>query len=131
MPHNLDLLSGDAMDSYRFEMDESLRPSVERKLTGTTKIDSNISEIPLPKNTVFTRLAIILLRTYRRIAPTALRCRCVLDPSCSHYSELAFRQYTPGKAIILTAMRLRRCSKGAGGIDFSFVEKEMANWNIK
>lgn len=108
----------DHMDIFEFEIDESLRPSVERKLTGTTHIDAEISELPLPKGPAEIKLIIILLRLYRRIAPKSLRCRCVFDPSCSHYSELAFRQFGLLKGIKFTYERLAKCRPSAGGVDF-------------
>ncbi len=80
------------MDSFDFNVDERLRPSVERKLTGTTKIDSEISALPIPDKYIGKKIGVLLLRAYTRLAPKALRCRCVFDPSCSHYSELAIRQ---------------------------------------
>ena len=106
------------MDTFEFEVDERLRPSVERKLTGTTKIDAKISALSLPNKPIEIKLLIILLRLYRKLAPRALRCRCVFDPSCSHYSELALRQYGVLKGIKLTFKRLSRCKPGVGGIDF-------------
>ncbi len=106
------------MDTFEFEVDKSLRPSVERKLTGTTKIDSEISALPLPRKGIILKLSIILLRLYRKIAPHSFRCRCVFDPSCSHYSELAFRQHGFFLGTKLTYNRLARCKPGMGGIDF-------------
>lgn len=106
------------MDTFEFNVDARLRPSVERKLTGTTAIDTKISAYALPKQPIEIKLSIILLRLYRKLAPSALRCRCVFDPSCSHYSELALRQHGLLKGIQLTCQRLARCKSGAGGIDF-------------
>lgn len=106
------------MDTFEFEVDERLRPSVERQLTGTTKIDAEISARSLPTKPIEIKLLISLLRLYRKLAPRALRCRCVFDPSCSHYSELALRQHGVLKGIKLTCKRLARCKPGVGGIDF-------------
>ena len=106
------------MDTFEFEVDERLRPSVERKLRGTTEIDAEISARALPNKPTGVKLSIILLRLYRRLAPRALRCRCVFDPSCSHYSELAFRQHGFLNGVRLTFQRLARCKPGAGGTDF-------------
>lgn len=105
-------------DTFEFEVDERLRPSVERRLTGTTQIDAEISARALPSKSIQIKLPIILLRMYRKLAPRALRCRCVFDPSCSHYSELALRQHGFFNGIKLTCKRLARCKSGAGGIDF-------------
>ena len=106
------------MDTFEFNIDENLRPSVERKLTGTTQIDTEISNLALPSSKLTVILAVILLRLYRKVAPKSLRCKCVFDPSCSHYSELAFRQHGIFNGLKITWQRLRRCRPGAGGIDF-------------
>ncbi len=104
------------MDTFEFEVDEKLRPTVERKLTGTTAMDTEISNLALPDAT-YLKFVIILLRAYRKLAPKSIRCRCVFDPSCSHYSELAFRQYGLLTGVKLTYSRLTRCKPGAGGVD--------------
>jgi uncharacterized protein len=111
------------MDTFEFNVDESLRPSAERKLTGTTKIDTSISSLPIRTKHLSTTVAVYLLRLYRQLAPQVIRCRCVFDPSCSHYSELAFRQQGLLKGANLTFKRLRRCKPDAGGIDFSGIKQ--------
>ena len=119
------------MDTFEFDVDEKLRPSVERKLTGTTKIDSKIACLPLPNTGLFIKLAIIILRFYRKLAPHSFRCRCVFDPSCSHYSELAFRQHGFFLGVKFTFSRLTRCKPSTGGLDFLNIEKEIGTCNIK
>jgi uncharacterized protein len=111
------------MDTFEFEVDAQLRPSVERKLRGTTKIDTEISSRNLPTKPIAVKLAIILLRLYRRLAPLSVRCRCVFDPSCSHYSELALREHGFWRGIKFTYKRLARCKMGAGGVDFLFLNQ--------
>lgn len=106
------------MDSFEFDVDEKIRPTIERKMTGTTAMDTEISSRPLP-NESHLKFVIVLLRTYRRLAPKIIRCRCVFDPSCSHYSELAFRQYGLLTGAKLTYFRLTRCKPGNGGVDLS------------
>lgn len=112
------------MDDIEFSVDDSLRPTIERKLTGTTQGDEEISRLPLPNGALRIRLAIIFLRGYRRIMPRFFRNRCVFEPSCSHYSELAFREKGFWRGAMLTYKRLRRCRPAAGGVDYSFLEKE-------
>ena len=106
------------MDTFEFNVDEKLRPSIERKLTGSTSIDREISALSLNSIPVSIKPVIAFLRLYRKVAPKALRCRCVFDPSCSHYSELAFREHGLITGARLTFSRLHRCKPGAGGIDF-------------
>ncbi|WP_349256147.1 membrane protein insertion efficiency factor YidD [Banduia mediterranea] len=113
------------MDTFKFDIDEKLRPSVERNLTGTTAIDARIGALPVPEKISLVKLFVLLLRAYRRIAPKALRRRCVFDPSCSHYSELAVRQRGFVRGLALTIARLRRCKSGVGGIDFMYLDREV------
>ena len=47
------------MDTFEFSVDESLRPSVERKLTGSTKIDRGIASQPL-----FLQLRFVFVNLY-------------------------------------------------------------------
>ena len=115
------------MDSYEINVEEKLRPSVERALTGTTKLDTEISLLPLPESNRFKRWVVFLLRKYREIAPLSVRARCVFEPSCSHYSELAVRQHGIVKGIFLTFNRLNRCKSGNGGIDLSNINMEKTN----
>lgn len=110
------------MDSFEFNVDEKMRPSVERTLTGTTKIDSEISSLPMPDEGLGKKSAVLLLRIYRRFAPSALRSKCVFDPSCSHYSELAYRQHDLFTATKMTCKRLARCKPGAGGVDLQNIK---------
>jgi len=119
------------MDTFELAVDESARPSVERELTGTTPGDARISALPLPSGPLSTRLAVIALRFYRRVAPRSLRNRCVFEPSCSHYSELAFRQHGFWHGLKLTVRRLIRCRAVNGGIDYSFIGQEEKPWNTK
>jgi putative component of membrane protein insertase Oxa1/YidC/SpoIIIJ protein YidD len=102
---------------YEFNIDEKIRPSVERKLTGTTRIDTEIAALDLPKKPLIVRWSILFLRTYRRVAPSSVRNRCVFEPSCSHYSEVVFRKYGFTNGIVLTIKRLNRCKPQNGGID--------------
>ncbi|MFH1260222.1 MAG: membrane protein insertion efficiency factor YidD [Elusimicrobiota bacterium] len=57
------------------------------------------------------------MRWYRRRILPKLGNRCVFEPSCSHYAELALREKGLVKGLKLTAKRLCRCRPGAGGID--------------
>jgi|TARA_B110000908_G_C9864373_1_gene275507 putative membrane protein insertion efficiency factor len=104
-------------DSYEFNVDEKLRPSVERKLTGTTKTDSEIAALSLPDNPLIIRWSILALRIYRLVVPSSIRNRCVFEPSCSHYSEAAIRKYGFFSGIFKTAKRLHRCTPKNGGLD--------------
>ena len=112
------------MADYEFNVDESLRPLVERQLTGTTPGDSKIAALPLPTENFFIRSAVRMIRLYRRLAPQRLRRRCVFEPSCSHYSELAIREYGLRRGLSLTVSRLRRCRMDGGGVDYPYSTTE-------
>ncbi len=105
-------------DQFEINVDEHLRPSIERKLTGTTKEDDKIAAMSMPNGSLPIKLAVSLLRIYRKVTPTFIRNRCVYEPSCSHYSELAIREYGFFTGVKLTIKRLYRCRPNNGGIDF-------------
>jgi len=111
-------------DQFELNIDEHLRPSVERRLTGTTKADSKIAALNVPTKPTLSKWAIILLRTYRKYTPTFIKNQCVYEPSCSHYSELAIREYGLLIGVRLTIKRLYRCRPNSGGIDFPCDTKE-------
>ena len=99
------------------DVEEKLRPSVERCLTGTTKMDAEIENLPIVSEPAFTRLIINLIRLYQKNISPILGNRCVFEPSCSHFCELSIRNYGFTKGIFLTLKRLYRCRPGSGGVD--------------
>ncbi len=105
------------LDTYELNVDERLRPSIERQLSGTTKMDVKINSLPIPEKPFLVRASVLILRWYRKSVSPSLRKRCVFEPSCSHYSELAIRESGFIKGIYLTINRLHRCRPNAGGID--------------
>lgn len=102
------------------KVDEILRPSLERKLTGSTKLDREVDALALPKDLSLTKIAVVILRFYRKVRPIWISNRCVFEPSCSRYSELAIRERGIFKGIFLTLKRLLRCRPGSGGLDISY-----------
>jgi len=114
------------MDTFDIDADEKLRPSVERNLTGTTALDTKIASLPVPTENRLVKYAVLLLRKYRKTVPHSVRCRCVFEPSCSHYSELAFRQHGVLLGIKHTFSRLRRCNSKNGGKDLTNLNKEIS-----
>lgn len=98
-------------------VDETLAPSVLRAFAGATPLDSLVDNLEVPERPLWLRTAIGGLRWYRaRIAPN-LGQRCVFEPSCSRYAELAFRQRGPIQGLWLVVRRLSRCRPGFGGVD--------------
>ncbi|WP_229837842.1 membrane protein insertion efficiency factor YidD [Cellvibrio zantedeschiae] len=115
------------IDAMQLNVDEKLRPSLERKLTGTTRMDAAIGQLPIPKSPLPITMAVMLLRGYRKLRPKSIGNRCVFEPSCSHYSELAIRQNGLVKGVRLTAGRLLRCRPNAGGLDLSCQKEQSCN----
>jgi len=104
-------------DSFELNIEERLRPSVERQLCGTTKLDTTIHSMPIPKRPFLLKSSILLLRWYRKYISHKLGNRCVFEPSCSHYCELVIRESGVLTGSYLTIKRLYRCRPGAGGLD--------------
>lgn len=102
---------------YECHVDQSLMPSIERMLRGTTDSDNEIQALSIPDNPIWLRIFVKTLRWYRQCISPQLGIRCVFEPSCSHYAELAFRKRGLVKGMLLTCKRLYRCRPGAGGID--------------
>ncbi len=106
-------------EKFELDVEDHLRPSLERSLTGTTKTDTYIRSLPVPDKISLIKVAILILRLYRKHRPVKIGNRCVFEPSCSHYSELAIRENGLKKGIWLTIKRLYRCRPGTGGLDLS------------
>ncbi|MES9969035.1 MAG: membrane protein insertion efficiency factor YidD [Candidatus Thiodiazotropha sp.] len=104
-------------NTYECNVESSQIPTIERILRGTTDTDLTIQSLPLPERPAWLRTTVKMLRWYRRRISPRLGNRCVFEPSCSHYSELAFREKGLLKGFWLTARRLHRCRPGAGGMD--------------
>lgn len=114
---------------FEIDVDEHLRPSVERKLTGTTVSDRKIHSLPIPSRPIHLAFAILLLRVYRKVRPQSIGNRCVFEPSCSHYGEMAIRENGLWVGVKITMKRLSRCRPGNGGIDHSYIKD--GSWNTK
>lgn len=104
-------------DLYELNIDEKLRPSVERQLSGKTNMDNEIDSLPIPEKPFLHKISILLLRSYQKNLSPKLGNRCVFDPSCSRYCELVIRENGLLKGFYLTIKRLSRCRPGNGGLD--------------
>jgi len=104
-------------DIVEINADEKDRVIIQRALGIRTKYDLEIESLEVPMKPMWLRGLVILIRYYQdRISPK-LGNRCVFDPSCSHYSELAFRKMGFWKACYVTMKRLCRCRPANGGTD--------------
>lgn len=98
-------------------MPEALAASALRAFLGSTPIDTEVDSLSIPEKPFWLRVCVRLLRAYRRRRPQSIEHRCVYDPSCSRYSELALRKHGLIKGGVLTVRRLQRCRPGLGGVD--------------
>ncbi len=90
---------------------------IQRHFTKHTKLDLEIQNLPIPQKPIWLNLTVRTLRFYQNHISEKLGNRCVFDPSCSRYSEMAFREKGFLKGMILTVNRLKRCCPKNGGID--------------
>lgn len=97
--------------------DETLVPSVLRALTGATPLDAEVDSLGMPERPRWLGAAIRALRWYRSRIASRLGQRCVFEPSCSRYAELALRRRGVIQGFCLTLRRLWRCRPGLGGVD--------------
>ena len=54
--------------------------------------------------------SVAALKFYKRFISPLIPPGCRFIPTCSEYGQLAFRQYPPLQALVLTAWRLVRCN---------------------
>lgn len=104
------------------DVPERIRVSTLRRLGMKPILDETVDKLEIPKGVSLNVFAIRVLRLYRRIRPTAIGNRCVFEPSCSRYSEMAFRTKPFASALTITLRRLHRCKPGNGGIDMNQIE---------
>lgn len=95
----------------------ALAPSVLRAFAGRTGLDAEVDALDVPTRPLWLNVCVRALRWYRRSRPTRLGQRCVFDPSCSRYAELAFRRRGLWSGARFVIRRLRACRPGAGGTD--------------
>lgn len=105
------------LDSFELNVNDKDSIIIQRQLLGKTKRDIEIENLPLPTNPFLIKYIIKMIRYYQLNISAKLGNRCVFDPSCSHYSEIAYREKGFLKGTILTIKRLYRCRPKNGGID--------------
>lgn len=114
--HTPHLVNIDGM-TIELRVDDSLAASALRAFAGRTPLDAEVDGLPVPTHPVWLRTCLRALRWYRQVRPTQIGHRCVFDPSCSRYAELAFRRHGLIRGLMASLRRLRRCKPGAGGRD--------------
>ena len=104
-------------DCFEITADEKDLIIIERQLVKYTKLDIEIHNLPIPKKPIWLNYIVRSIRYYQERISHKLGNRCVFDPSCSHYSELAFRKKGFLKGTFFTVKRLLRCRAKNGGVD--------------
>ena len=104
-------------DSFEINANDKDSVIIQRYFTKHTKLDLEIQNLPITKKSIWLNIVVRMLRFYQKNISEKLGNRCVFDPSCSRYSELAFREKGLFKGMSLTINRLKRCRPENGGID--------------
>ena len=104
-------------DTFEFDVDPKDFVIVKRQLFGKTERDIEIERLEIPKEPFWLKMIVKLIRFYRIRVSDKLGNRCVFDPSCSHYAEMAYRKKGFLEGTKLTLKRLYRCRPENGGID--------------
>ncbi|GAB7088764.1 membrane protein insertion efficiency factor YidD [Marinifilum fragile] len=104
-------------DKFELISDQLNSAIIQRHFTKHTQRDIEIHSLPIPVKPLWLNLVVRMLRMYQKYLSPKLGNKCVFDPSCSRYSEMAFRKYGFRKGILLTVNRLKRCRPENGGVD--------------
>jgi putative membrane protein insertion efficiency factor len=104
-------------DSFEFNVDPEDAIIIQRQFLGKTQKDIDIENLSIPARPVWLYVIVRMIRFYQKKISKKIGNRCVFDPSCSHYSEMAFRKKGFIKGTILTIKRLYRCRPVNGGTD--------------
>jgi uncharacterized protein len=115
MNQNKKHLIGDS--SFEINANEKDRIIIQRHFMGHTHFDLEIQNLKIPQKPIWLNFIVRSIRFYQKWISPNLGNRCVFDPSCSRYSELAFRERGFVQGLKLTINRLRRCRPENGGID--------------
>ena len=87
------------------------------ELIGIARFGVGHPDVDAFRDQFWLRAMILVLRWYRVRIGSQLGQRCVFEPSCSRYAELAFRERGLVFGSVLVVRRLSRCRPGQGGVD--------------
>ncbi|HAO07568.1 MAG TPA: membrane protein insertion efficiency factor YidD [Chryseobacterium sp.] len=104
-------------NNFEFNVEPKDAILIQRQFLGRTKRDIEIENLAIPTKSIALSIVIKIIRFYQKKISKKLGNRCVFNPSCSHYSEMAFRKRGIIKGSLLTIKRLSRCRPKNGGID--------------
>lgn len=105
---------------FEIDADEKDLIIIQRQFARHTVLDLEIQNLPVPKNPLWLKTVVITIRKYQKRISPKLGNRCVFDPSCSRYAEMAFRKNGFFKGIYLTCKRLYKCRARNGGTDLTY-----------
>lgn len=111
------LAPDDPLSALVLHVRDEIAPSVMRALKGRTLRDGEVDSLASPSGPMWLRVSVAALRWYRAIRPPSVGQRCVWDPSCSRYAELALRNRGLLRGLAAILGRLTRCRPERGGID--------------
>ncbi len=77
-------------DTFEINVDPKNAIIVQKYFSKYTRRDKEIRSLSIPSKPVWLNLVVRIIRFYQNNISHKLGNRCVFDPSCSHYSELAF-----------------------------------------
>jgi putative membrane protein insertion efficiency factor len=104
-------------DHFELNVSEKDFALIQRHFSKYTERDTAIRQLDVPKSPIWLNMTVRAIRNYQDNVSSRLGNRCVFDPSCSHYAEIAFRNHGFFQGIKLTLNRLWRCRGENGGID--------------
>ena len=104
-------------NSFEFNVQPKDAVFIQRQFLGKTANDIEIENLPVPAKPIWLCIIVKAIRLYQKSISKKIGNRCVFDPSCSHYAEIAFRKKGFIKGMLLTTKRLYRCRPKNGGID--------------
>ena len=104
-------------DTFDFNVNGKDAIIIKRQFLGNTQRDINIEKLSLSNKPFWLKVFVKMIRFYQKYISKKLGNRCVFDPSCSHYSEVAYRKKGFLKWTVLTIKRLYRCRPQNWGID--------------
>jgi len=111
-------------DEFELHLDSAKASGVLRAFAGTTPLDKEVDALPPPSRPLWLKITVGFLRLYQSKRSFAVETRCVFEPSCSRYAELAFRRFGFLSGLLATLGRLYRCRPGSGGIDLPQPKRE-------
>jgi putative membrane protein insertion efficiency factor len=115
MSNQNDLKIGD--DTFQLNADPKDIVIIQRHFAKLTKRDLEIESLTIPSRPLWLKFVVKSIRFYQKHISDRLGNRCVFDPSCSHYAEVAFRNKGFFRGLKLTFSRLKRCQPTNGGVD--------------